>query len=348
MPKTPLLGWRLVYVAGLLIGGTLVSQLPTGSVAFGASHVRPWALATGALLVGLGTRMGGGCTSGHGLCGLARLSPRSLVSVLVFMATAMLTASAVQGLPSLRSAVLQQSPLQVAHLLELLPNSFVVAARSLGLSPSMTAAAAVALSIAGIAVLFRSVGQPAAELQAQLSYAPSARVAVLSLLCAVLFAVGLAVAGMTNPARLTGFLAPLNSSGWDLTLMFVMGAGAALNMLLFTLVSRAAASSGLPVPCPLATHSRADASTAWQPRFVAKPSLLADVALIGPRAGINSRVDARQVAGAAIFGAGWGLCCICPGPGLVGAGALQPASLLFLPFMALGMAAWEAARRCSP
>jgi uncharacterized protein len=48
-------------------------------------------LAVAGLLVGFGTRMGNGCTSGHGVCGLGRLSRRSLVAVLVFIATAMLT-----------------------------------------------------------------------------------------------------------------------------------------------------------------------------------------------------------------------------------------------------------------
>jgi uncharacterized membrane protein YedE/YeeE len=48
-------------------------------------------LAVAGLLVGFGTRLGSGCTSGHGVCGLARLSPRSLVAVLVFLATGMLT-----------------------------------------------------------------------------------------------------------------------------------------------------------------------------------------------------------------------------------------------------------------
>jgi uncharacterized membrane protein YedE/YeeE len=50
-----------------------------------------WALVAAGLLVGFGTRMGNGCTSGHGVCGIARLSPRSIAAVLMFMATAMLT-----------------------------------------------------------------------------------------------------------------------------------------------------------------------------------------------------------------------------------------------------------------
>ena len=59
-----------------------------------------WGLiAVGGLLVGFGTRLGNGCTSGHGVCGLARLSPRSLVAVLVFMGSAMLTVALLHHLP---------------------------------------------------------------------------------------------------------------------------------------------------------------------------------------------------------------------------------------------------------
>lgn len=56
-------------------------------------------LAVAGLLVGFGTRLGSGCTSGHGVCGLARLSPRSLVAVLVFLATGMLTVALMRAAP---------------------------------------------------------------------------------------------------------------------------------------------------------------------------------------------------------------------------------------------------------
>jgi uncharacterized membrane protein YedE/YeeE len=76
--------WRVAFVAGL-VGApllyALVAALPQPRIA--ASH---GALAVAGLLVGIGTRYGSGCTSGHGVCGLSRLSPRSLVATIVFMA----------------------------------------------------------------------------------------------------------------------------------------------------------------------------------------------------------------------------------------------------------------------
>lgn len=89
-------GWRLAFLAGL-VGAPLAYAL-----AFGAPKVEigagPVLLAVAGLLVGIGTRLGSGCTSGHGVCGLARLSPRSIAATLTFMATAGVTVFVVRHL----------------------------------------------------------------------------------------------------------------------------------------------------------------------------------------------------------------------------------------------------------
>ena len=76
-------GWRVAFVIGLVVSPLVYLQfaaVPRPQI--DASHV---ALVLAGLLVGVGTRYGGGCTSGHGVCGLSRLSPRSLVATLAFM-----------------------------------------------------------------------------------------------------------------------------------------------------------------------------------------------------------------------------------------------------------------------
>jgi hypothetical protein len=83
-------GWRLAFVAGL-VGGPLLLLLATGQSGIGAPAVGPAALALAGLLVGAGTALGSGCTSGHGVCGTARLSPRSIAATATFMATAIAT-----------------------------------------------------------------------------------------------------------------------------------------------------------------------------------------------------------------------------------------------------------------
>ncbi len=83
-------GWRLAFLLGLA-GAPLVYAALFGAVAPIAIAPSTWLLITGGLLVGFGTRLGGGCTSGHGVAGIARLSPCSIVATCVFVTTAMAT-----------------------------------------------------------------------------------------------------------------------------------------------------------------------------------------------------------------------------------------------------------------
>ncbi len=81
--------WRLAFLAGLLAAGAIGQVVAPGAV---GAPVRSFPLVVAAgLLVGFGTRLGNGCTSGHGVCGVARLSVRSLVAVATFMLTGALT-----------------------------------------------------------------------------------------------------------------------------------------------------------------------------------------------------------------------------------------------------------------
>ena len=89
--------WRLAFVGGLVLAGLLARALAPHAI--GASVRSPALVLVAGLLVGFGTRLGSGCTSGHGVCGLSRRSPRSLVAVLVFMTTGALTASLTGGAP---------------------------------------------------------------------------------------------------------------------------------------------------------------------------------------------------------------------------------------------------------
>lgn len=82
--------WRWWFIGGMVAGGGLYEYL-LAPQATPTSTFAPWAMVIGGLLVGFGTRMGNGCTSGHGVCGLGRLSGRSLVAVVTFMATAAVT-----------------------------------------------------------------------------------------------------------------------------------------------------------------------------------------------------------------------------------------------------------------
>lgn len=82
--------WRLMFVVGLWIGAVVFMLVKGGPISVAIQASLP-VMAVAGFLVGLGTRMGGGCTSGHGVCGIARGSKRSIVATLVFIATAMVT-----------------------------------------------------------------------------------------------------------------------------------------------------------------------------------------------------------------------------------------------------------------
>ncbi len=88
--------WRIVFLIAMAAGGIIASRIFGGLIPqqYDASLL---VVIVSALLVGAGTRIGNGCTSGHGICGIGRLSVRSIMATSVFMATAMLTVFAISS-----------------------------------------------------------------------------------------------------------------------------------------------------------------------------------------------------------------------------------------------------------
>ncbi len=120
-------------------------------------------------------------------------------------------------------------------------------------------------------------------------------------LCGLLFGLGLAVGGMTNPAKVQAFLDV--SGDWDASLAFVLGGAVGS----FALFARLVARRGTPL---------------FGGAFPAPP---------------KSRIDVPLVVGALIFGVGWGLVGFCPGPALANLALPRPAAWLFVPAMVAGM-----------
>jgi uncharacterized protein len=90
-------GWRIAFVVGL-IAAPVLYRIAGGTVPPIEIGVPSLIVIAGGLLVGVGTRLGSGCTSGHAVCGLARLSPRSVVATGLFMGTGVVTASVLRHL----------------------------------------------------------------------------------------------------------------------------------------------------------------------------------------------------------------------------------------------------------
>ncbi len=90
-------GWRAAFLAGAIAAPALMVQVTGFTIPFESPTPSAW-LVLGGLVVGIGVYFGSGCTSGHGVCGLARLSPRSIVATLTFMASTALTVFVIRHL----------------------------------------------------------------------------------------------------------------------------------------------------------------------------------------------------------------------------------------------------------
>ncbi len=88
--------WRAFFLGGLISGGALMYRLKPEN--FEMLTMPSWAILLAGLLVGFGTRLSNGCTSGHGVCGISRISMRSIIATLVFMSMGALTVGVVRHL----------------------------------------------------------------------------------------------------------------------------------------------------------------------------------------------------------------------------------------------------------
>jgi uncharacterized membrane protein YedE/YeeE len=88
-------GWRLLFITGLLLGALVYPVVLDRTIPVDVQATLP-VMAAGGFLVGFGTRMASGCTAGHGISGLSRLSPRSLAATATFFATAIMTVHVVR------------------------------------------------------------------------------------------------------------------------------------------------------------------------------------------------------------------------------------------------------------
>jgi hypothetical protein len=299
----------LVRTAGLVAGGAVVANFVPSAFGHALPTTLPAVLLSGAL-VGYGTRLGNGCTSGHGVCGLSRMSARSAAAVGSFMAAGVATASAIDLVPQLRS--LLRSPEWIHH--GTTPDTH---AATLSALESTDMWSSVAPLVAGAPLGIAALAALAAFIVARRFHSgalhhPEVHGESLpwALAMGLVFSAGLSLAGMTNPFTVLSFLTlpvagtTTAAAGWNPALAMVMGGaiGVALPNMQNTLKALKA------------------------PRFGA----LFHLPTI-------SDVDRKLLAGSALFGVGWGMGGICPGPGLAALGTGAAPFALWVAALYAGM-----------
>lgn len=288
--------WNITYIAGLCSAGVLLSLHRPQS--FGQLTALSSAALFGAgVITGFGTRLAGGCTSGHGLCGLPRRSPRSLVAVLTFMTTGAITAY-FANLPENR-AILEDNRNDVIG--PLIPG---ILASVVGLYASLN---------------MKAVKDKVVKFFAGLSSAATGNsihpnhMHLAAIATSVAFGLGLGVSGMCNPARVIRFLNFSGADGWDPTLASVLGAGVLVTFSAF--------------------HYFKYTNTVVVLHPTESLGNVLKIGMVQP----NLVIDWKLLVGSALFGVGWGLAGICPGPAIVAIGASIPAAFKFVPGMLVGM-----------
>jgi uncharacterized membrane protein YedE/YeeE len=223
------------------------------------------------LLVGIGTKMGNGCTSGHGVCGIPRLSIRSIVAVCMFMITGITTSTLNSKLNFFSYNSIEIPNIKIPYL-ELIIFLFCL------------------ICIILILIIDSKGIYAKKDLTDH----------IISFIVGILFAFGLIQSGMIGRHKVTGFLC-LNSK-WDYSLLFVLGSAVGFNLITFHYI--------LNLRKPI-----------FNKEFILSK---------------NKNIDLKLIIGAGIFGIGWGLGGICPGPSLVTSFYYLPQSFVFLFMVAIG------------
>jgi len=277
--KDPNQHWKLVLIASFFLTAHLFVAPHYEDKDNGLAGISWAAFLIGGFCVGFGTRLGNGCTSGHGICGLARLSKRSFVAVPTFMTigivTAILTQSATTPFPQKAFDFLRDDDNQEYEQWDMV--------------------SAVIAMILALAALIAAAFQPTdAHYNTRAKLAPAAAAGVL-------FCLGLWLSEMVYPVRVFGFLnlALIPDGDWDATLMFVMGGGVVVSFLSYQVV---------------------DGHSMLSKYFTAfpKPLCLEDGSNFSVPT--NTIIDRDLILGAMMFGLGWGISGLCPGPAMVLAG----------------------------
>jgi uncharacterized membrane protein YedE/YeeE len=285
---------RIAYIMGLVTGGILLKTVisPQSFVGFYSTSSENYTItliqfSLAGLLVGAGTYLGSGCTSGHMICGVSRFSVRSITATMTFSVVALAIVKAL-GTAALASNLVYGNTSN-------LPFLEIPTFSRIFFYIGLLAIVLIIYFICFVVINSSTLDKQIFEI-------------VLSFISGTVFGLGLGISGMTLPSKVLGFF-DIGGPNWDPSLVFVALFAILPNMILYhTLFSE------------LIVKQKPCAADEWQ-----LPT--------------KSTVDARLIIGAVLFGIGWGLGGICPGPGLVNIVNVRLEMIMFYVFYVLGLAA---------
>jgi len=286
--------WIVIFLSSFIITSItyvrLIDSTITTSYITTTNHapmVSSLGYAIAGVLVGLGSKLANGCTSGHGICGMARFSRRSFIAVGTFMATGILTGSFTSSrTPYIRT----KSTVTVNETCLILGIALVIIDQI-----------SLCMSIPVLSKPIKKFLRSDSDRQIKHNHKPENREYLrkisAAILAGVLFSVGLAISGMVLNTKVISFL---NFSGmvdgsWDGTLAFVMGAGLFVSVIGYQFVPYHS----------LRKHKR----------LLQRPLLLREKASFSS-VPTSKMIDIPLVLGSGIFGVGWAIAGVCPGPAI--------------------------------
>lgn len=296
--------WKLAFLAAFCVTTrayvTLIDPDALKDERLGFSSgipiVSPLGYILGGFCVGFGTKLGNGCTTGHGICGLARLSTRSLMAVLAFMTTGFMAATGC-------SATCPFHPY--------LRTSYEAVAKHLPTETTISIGTVIASLAAGAALpgLLRKAPHENATDAEKDEHENNNSKIIPAIVSASFFSLGLVISKMTISSKIYGFLnvKGMKDGTWDPTLMCVMGGAVAVSFISYQWVKGFSVfKNSKALECPLSQK---------------KSSGNFNVPT-------NKTIDNKLIFGEAIFGLGWGMAGLCPGPAMFLACAGYPNVLL--------------------
>lgn len=269
--------WRLAFLNGMLITSCGMKMFYNKNYFDSTENflgdISLLGLIISAFLVGFGTKLANGCTSGHGVCGIPRFSKRSIVAVLLFMTSGI-------GISTLRN---YYPFFKKGNLVKLASDLNISLIERIFL---------IILCVNFLVLLFRNIYKN--------DYVKGMEF-LLSFIFGGIFSAGLIISGMCKRSKIINFLTI--SSNWDISLLYVMMSAVVINLFTFNYIIKV------------------------------KEKPIINDSLELPT---NKDINATLIIGSLIFGIGWGIGGLCPGPAMVNSFLYIPHMFIFLIFLALG------------